>query len=127
MTRYQVLTRALGLLLVPAAILVAGMEPVTAEELAFPPRQGKAARILEARVNDGQSRLTISAPQFEADAAVDKNSATDSRSLLVALPRGTTSYRLHLEGPVAIPVWPRQAYGRHLGLPCLRQINRVQG
>ena len=86
MTQNSVLTRALGSLLVPVAVLVAGVLPATAEEMALSPRQEKAPRILAAQVDDGRSRLTISAPIWGEDAALEqapaKRAGRDARSLV---------------------------------------------
>ncbi len=126
MTPYKVLARTLGLLLVPAALLVAGMGTANAEELDFPALEEKAPRILEARIEDGQSRLTISAPERNLNAAVpsgvDKSSMSGSRSLLVALPYGTTSYQLHLDGPTGARVSAPEGLMSLRGQPVLRVL-----
>ena len=64
MTRSQLFARTLVSLLVPAAVLLVLTLSAVAEELDLPLRQGKAARVTAARVIDGSSRLTLSAPDW---------------------------------------------------------------
>ena len=126
MTLFKVLARTLGLLLFPAALVAAGMGAANAEELDFPALEEKAPRILEASIENGQSRLTISAPQRNqyaaAPAGVDKSSMGGSRSLLVALPKGTTSYQLHLDGPAGAQVSAPEGLMSLRGQPVLRVL-----
>ena len=126
MTLYKVLARTLGLLLLAAALLVAGMGAANAEELDFPALEEKAPRIIEASIENGQSRLTISAPQRNPHASapdgVDKSSMSGSRSLLVALPFGTTSYQLHLDGPSTAQVSAPEGLMSLRGQPVLRVL-----
>ena len=61
--------RALQAILIPAAVLAVGVGSVFAEELSIEPAQKKAAKILQARIQDGQSHFTISATERDNSSA----------------------------------------------------------
>ena len=91
--------RALQAILIPAAILAVGVGSLYAEELSAEPSQKKAAKILQTRIQDGQSHLTISATERDnSQATTGFESQSNSRSVLVALPKNATEFQLQLNG-----------------------------
>jgi len=119
MIRSQLLARTLREILIPVAIMAAGIGSALAEELPFPPSKDKAARIVDAQVEDGLSRLTI-APAQRFDPS--KNGIADDRSHLVALPRGTTSFQLQIDGPAGATVSAPDGLMIMRGQPVLRVV-----
>ena len=63
MMQRKIFARALQTVLIPVALLASGMGIVFAEELSAEPSQKKAARIVQARIQDSQSHFTISASE----------------------------------------------------------------
>jgi len=121
MTQRQLFARFLCAFLVT----VAAVGPALPQELPFPPSRDKAARVVDVRIHDRQSRVTISAPQRKPGAEAgqaDKTAAADSRSLLVALPRGTGKYSLRLEGPAGARASAPEGMMNLRGQPVLRVL-----
>lgn len=119
MIRCQMFARSTGAILILATMMVVGIGSVFAEELPFPPSKDKAARIVEATISDGLSRLTI-APALREDPS--KTIPADDRSHLVALPRGTTSFSLNIEGPAGAEISAPEGLMIMRGQPVLRVL-----
>ena len=117
MIRCQIFARPVRAILILVAILATGIGSAFAEELPFPPSKDKAARIVEATISDGQSRLTI-APALREDPS--KTIEADDRSHLVALPRGTTSFQLEIEGASQAEISAPEGLMIMRGQPVLR-------
>jgi len=125
MTQRNFFARTLCVLLVPAAFGAAGTALAVADEIPFPARQEKAARVVQATVRDQHTRLTIAPPEPDArlGQGTDAESATpDARSVLVALPRGTSDYQLRLEGPRGAEVSAPAGLMIMRGQPVLRVL-----
>jgi len=101
-----------------AVVLVCGLGVAAATELPDLASSGTAARIVSADVQDGRSRLTLSVPVREDKFSSRKND--DTRSLLVAVPRGTTTYSLTLAGPAGATVTAPEGLMIMRGQPVLR-------
>ena len=109
--------------LMPAAFMAAGVLTAAAEELAAPPVPAKAARIVTADIGARASRLVLSAPEPGTQAPDAKaTSAPDTRSVLVALPRGTTHYTLAIDGPAGCTVAAPEGLMIMRGQPVLRVV-----
>ncbi len=112
-------------LLLPAALLIVGWGSALAEELATPPLPARAARIVQAQVDAGHTRLTLGAPEPRPstdDPQAVRSPLPDQSSLLVALPRGTTRYQLHLSGAPGARVSAPDGLLSLRGQPVLRVL-----
>jgi Peptidase family C25/FlgD Ig-like domain len=119
MTQNRTLARALGTILLPAAIWAAGLGSGIAEELPAPSSTENAAKIVQSQIVDGQSHLQISAPVRDISG---EKSSEDERSFLVALPRGTTSYQLEIDGPSGSEISAPEGLMIMRGQPVLRVL-----
>jgi len=119
MIRCTMFARSVRAILIPVAMMAAGIGSAFAEELPYPPSKDKAARIIEAHVENGQSRLTI-APALREDPS--KTPDIDDRSHLVALPRGTTSFQLQIEGSSGATISAPEGLMIMRGQPVLRVV-----
>lgn len=119
MTRNHTFVRVLWSILIPAALMAVGVGSALAEELSAPPSQNKAARIVQAQILDNQSQFTLSGPTLVDDLGP---LAEGDRSLLVALPLGTNSYSLELDGPAGAAVSAPDGLMSMRGRPILRVV-----
>ncbi len=105
MMQRKTFDRALQAILIPAAFLAAGVGSIFAEELSIETPQKKAAKILQARIQDGQSHFTISATERDnSPAASGFNSTANSRSVLVALPKNATAFQLQINNAAGMEI-----------------------
>lgn len=117
MTHITTTARILRVLLVPAAILAAGLGTGFAEELSLPSNLHKAARIVDADVRAAESVISVSPPQLLHDAGAP---ALDTRSVLVALPAGTSRYDLEVLSPAGASASAPDGLMSMRGQPVLR-------
>ncbi len=119
MMRCQTFARTAHLILIPVAMMAAGIGSLFAQELLHPPVKEKAAQIIEARIEDGQTHLAI-APALRGDPS--KTTGTEYRSHLVALPRGTTNFQLQIQGPAGAEISAPEGLMIMRGQPVLRLV-----
>jgi hypothetical protein len=119
--------RSVRTFLWPVALLTTGLTAgaAAAGEVPYPAREEKAARIIQARITDGETRLTLAPPQARPDRqnlGPNKSATPETRSLLVALPRGTTTYRLQASGAPDVQVSAPEGLLSLRGQPVLRVL-----
>jgi len=124
MTSTTAFARTLRALLIPVAVLAAGMGAAFAEELALPLSQNKAARIVQARVLAGQTQVTVAAPELVDDHG---NLAAAPRSILVALPAGARNFSVEVLSPAGARATTPDGLMRLRGQPVLRILVRDAG
>ncbi len=130
MIHRQLFARSVRAFLIPAAIMAAGLLTAAprisvAEELPFPPSRDKAARVVDVRIQDRQSVLTVSPPERETGLAANlggKAAIGEARSLLVALPKGTSRYQVQIDGPAEAQATTPEGLLSLRGQPVLRVL-----